>query len=562
MSTDTPDGSSTDTENDPWEPAVLRDLVPDSLGSEGTSAVVCAIRNPDANAAQIARKCDLASSYTVGNALRSLLVGTAGEHEASGAEMIALRGSSRDAETYAELTEKQQAIIDFAAEHPQFVADHTYGDISQAIHEKEGVAVAETYLGRILEKYAEILHRRRAHAAAEGEGEAGDSLEDVATDLTVRETLAAAGFDLPDENLDTMPDAGVEIEAEDRQATLGEAQQAEAEFQQASEVAQEQAEDEAEAEAEAEQDGGQERPSSGATWLSDEWVAQQDVPGSEQAQRLPDEASDEDVEPDTPYWAYVNGTPEYGVFVSLTNPVPVMPKDDVSGLIYEMRLEGSADEYERGDPLVVELQSRNLKGLEFVDWRVRHGNEQQEQDSQEQPDSGAEQDEAQAAEAEDEQQEQPDSADEQPASLAERVEGLEQSVDALREDAALRSEVGEFAGEVEDRLDDLRDALDRVEAAQGGTVEAALGMAEQEGEAHERLEQRVDSLQEMVNGLGEQVQHATDASGGLGRAQRALQRLEASGAEVQAYRYEHQHGTVTLHLEATLDEGDSEDTDR
>lgn len=558
MSTDTPEDGGTDSENDPWGVEVLRDLVPSSLGSEGSRAAVCAIRNPDANAVQIAEKCGLASSYTVGNALRSLLVGTTDQQPgAGGAEMMELRGSAREAETYAELTEKQRAVIDFAAEHPEFVEDRTYGDVSQAIHEKEGVAVGETYVGRVLRDYPEILHRQRA-LAAEG-GEADADLEAVTTDLTVREMLEAAGYDLPDENLDSMPEVEVDIEGDGRQATLGEAQQAEAEFQQASDVEQQ-------------GDSGQAGEDVGsATWLSDEWLEQQDVPGAGQANRLPDTAEDEDVKQNTPYWAYVNGTRGYGVFVSLTNPAT--PQDDVSGLVHDERLYGSPSEYERGQPLVVELEARNPQGLGFTDWRISHPDE-----AEQQGDSEGEQAEAQAAEAEDEQQEQQDVPDERTleaapdsemlAALDERVANQQQQmevlasrIDTLREDAVFASEVGEFATEVEDRLDDLREAVDTVETAQSGTVADALEVAENEAEARERLEQRVDSLQEMVNGLGEQVQRATDASGSLGRAQRALQRLEGDGAEVQAYEYSEQDGTVTLHVEAALPEAEDEDTE-
>lgn len=566
MSADSPDDGSDST--DPWDVQALRKLVPGTLGSEGTRALVCAIRNPDATTGQVAEKVGASSTYTVENALRSA-VQEADRGEVEYGQAQERRGEARDAQEYAELTDKQQAIVDFAAENPTFTEDRTWADVAQAIQEQQGTVVNETYVGQVLRKYPQILHRQRALAASEGEAEV--ELEDALSEMTMREVLGAAGYDLPDENLDSMPEASTSDPA---QATLGDARDAEASegFQTGSEVADEQ-EQEAEGEGTEDED---EQPTS-STFLDDGWLEQHaDVPGAGQAQRLPDDAEDEDVKQNTAYWAYVNGVAPYGVFVSLTNPAY---GDDVSGLVATERLYGKKDSLERGQPLVVELDHRNAKGLAFTDWRLLH------------PDALEQQGEAEGTED----TEQPDDTEttpevEQPAVPGEvlyRLEGLETAVDTLREDAVFASEMREFGDRVDEALEDLREAVDTVETAQAGTVQEALETAEAAASEMEALEDRVmdqvddrlqnsvgravvdqaeaaeqearaaqqkaNTMQEMVNSLAEQVQEVQDAGGSLGRAQQALGRLEAQGADVQAYEYSEQGGTVTLHVEATLD---------
>jgi len=560
MATEHTEDGSTDSENsDPWDVQRLRRIVPKGLGSDGQRAIICAIRNPDARPTQITEKCGLSSSYIVTYALRSLLVGVvdpdAGE---SAKEMAELRGDTREAEQYDELTEKQRAVIDFAAEHPEFVDERSYGEISQAVREKEGVPVGETYVGKVLRQYSEILHRRRAQAAAEDDSEA--ALEDVATDLTVREMLEAAGFDLPDENLDDMPqvrrgrsEGKGESGGESGGATLGEAEQAEAEFEQASEMA----------------DG---KPGSSA-FLDDGWVEQHAPrPGAQNAVRLPEDAGDEAVTQNTPYWAYVNGVAKYGVFVSLTNPAY---GDDVSGLVKEERLYGTAAEYERGDPLVVELDHRSAEGLSFTDYRHAHPDAMGAQEAADGADSEVE---AEVAEGTDDGQ----GRDEAPRTAEERVAALERAVETLREDAVTAREANEFADEVDEHLADLNQDIETLEtrlAEVDEQVQEQLGafrdeMQEREERVADLLQnsitadtqeqakqnaQRLATLQEAVNALGDQVEQATGHGGALGRVIEDVQRLQRQEAPVASYSFQRQDGTVTVHLQADLGEAEQGD---
>ena len=61
---------------------------------------------------------------------------------------------------------------------------------------------------------------------------------------------------------------------------------------------------------------------------------------------LPPEATADDLEPEQPYRAQVNGIVQYGVFVDLS--------ESVSGLIHESNLTG---EYSVGDEIVVTLKT-------------------------------------------------------------------------------------------------------------------------------------------------------------------------------------------------------------
>lgn len=72
--------------------------------------------------------------------------------------------------------------------------------------------------------------------------------------------------------------------------------------------------------------------------------------------RLSPAATADDIEPDTPYIATINGIVEYGIFVDLN--------DNVSGLVHESNLEGT---YAVGDQLVVELDRiRDNGDISFV----------------------------------------------------------------------------------------------------------------------------------------------------------------------------------------------------
>lgn len=78
---------------------------------------------------------------------------------------------------------------------------------------------------------------------------------------------------------------------------------------------------------------------------------------------LPDTATEEDVEFDTPYRARVSNTAEYGVFVQLAGNYP----NDVSGLVHKSALPlfSASVDFTTGEMLTVTLRERTEKGLSF-----------------------------------------------------------------------------------------------------------------------------------------------------------------------------------------------------
>lgn len=555
MSTNQHDGGDG---TDKWDPAAIRRRLPSGLTDKQKRSLVCAIRNPGASPTQIAKKVGVPSSYQVANALRSLLLGVVDDKSPESTQAVMdARGEMREAEAYGELTDKQQAVIDFAAENPQFVEapSTSYADISQALLDQESVAVSETYLGRVMRKYSDILQQRRALVAASGEGE--QELESVTADMTVREMLEAAGYALPDKNLDTMPEVDKQTSG-GSQATLGEADGT-GDFQPASEVArevgevQEQAEEqvgEDEDEESEEQETVEEGPDAPSYEVNvmdftDGWP---DVPGADEASRLPDDADDEDVKPGQAYIGYVNGVRSFGVFVSLTHPAY---GDDVSGLLPKEQMHGTPDQYDRLDYVVVYLDELTPKGFRFMDWE--HKNPEGEDDGDEANDEA----EAEAEVRDTRLATMPDdealaALDERVSQQAQQMEVLAERIRGLREDAVMASEVREFGDEVEERLgaladrlpEDLEERLEEAEGAQGEAAEEALAQAEQNSE-------RLATLQEMVNALAEEQEKQDSLPGILGRTSADLQRLADSDYEVEHYHFSHEGDRVNLKLEAT-----------
>lgn len=546
------DDGSTDT--DQWEPKAIRQALPGGLGDKQRRALVCAIRNPDASTAQIAKKVGAKSSYTVSNALRGLLLGTAGTGGSTPEDVYELRGDSREAETYSELTEKQTAIIDFAAKHPEVMDDATYGQLAQAIQEQQGVAVGETYVGTTLRKYDDILRRRRAIEAA-SEAESEDALEGITSEMTVREMLeAAAVYALPGSNLDSMPEG-----ASEKQTTLAEAEASEAEFERASER----------------QDSEEETaaPSYERTSLDleDGWP---DVPGADEAARLPDDAEDSDVKQGQAYLGYVNAVRPFGIFVSLTNP-PY--GGDVSGLVGQENLSGSPDDYERLDYVVVYLDEVKPQGLSFEGWQHRNPDGQQEG-----ADAPADDAEGTTPEVEADSDEGSDSPDshtdpsfeptgteafhylkEQVVEQHERLEALERAIDGLRSDAVMASEMAEFGDQVEERLSELEGLVADIEAGPGPA--AIQNLQEGINSQAERLDDLAAQVSRIEEAQAGTVQEALDLAEGttqptglLGRVQEDLDRLEREDCEVLHYQFTQRNGTVVLELEAEAAEQEAE----
>lgn len=194
-----------------YHPETIRRELPDELTDEQTAALVTAVRNPDASIEDVS--ADTGVSFSVAaNALETLALGLFGEHDGV-AQMYDSRGAARPAESFDELTEKQQVVIDFLARHPSFEWQlRSSRELRDAIEADDTIDLGEnihyTYPKRVAAEYQDLIPERRAEV-----DESDEAVDPNDADLrirysTPRELLEQAGLtDLPDENLDDLPDA-------------------------------------------------------------------------------------------------------------------------------------------------------------------------------------------------------------------------------------------------------------------------------------------------------------------------------------------------------------------
>ena len=238
MSTQTPDNETDETEstdnNTDFSVEAVRRRLTGTLTGKQERVGVCLLRNPDAPLTAIGRKAGV-SSTTVLNALKSL-VNEQGLDEDGKAEAWSKRGGIRRARTYSELTPKQKAVIDWAARHEGTREDLfdpeaylTSEKVANAIeHDKRyDVALHSTYPNKVLQdpptegedsraSYGHLVEDRREVLAAKGELDE-DTEEAAVESLRVkppRALLEAAGWDLPESNLDSLDEAAELTEQE------------------------------------------------------------------------------------------------------------------------------------------------------------------------------------------------------------------------------------------------------------------------------------------------------------------------------------------------------------
>jgi len=199
-----------------YDPQNVRQKLPNDLNDKQVRGVVCAVRNPDAAISRIADEAGVSDS-TVSNALEGIALDLLGRGNRNGEVFQVRDGERREAETYDELTPKQQAVIDHLARYPSFewqlnssraLRDRVYADPELDFDE----SIHYTYPKRVAAKYQDLVPERRAEIdTADGEFDESDEVPVRMTYSTARELLEQAGLtDLPDENLDAVPaaDAG------------------------------------------------------------------------------------------------------------------------------------------------------------------------------------------------------------------------------------------------------------------------------------------------------------------------------------------------------------------
>jgi len=219
---------STDMNTTGYDVNDIRNRLPNSLSDEQERAMIAAIRNPDADVSEIATATAV-EAISVRHALDSIACGVLGADEYSD-EWVEDRDGVREAETYAELTEKQQAVIDYLARTPGFAwRDEASRTLAAGIENADKGAAASigsvhyTYPKKVAEQYEGLIAERR-HYLVENETldldadvpDVDDSALRPGTYDAPRDLLERAGYDLPDSNLDDLETKGEALPDDER----------------------------------------------------------------------------------------------------------------------------------------------------------------------------------------------------------------------------------------------------------------------------------------------------------------------------------------------------------
>jgi hypothetical protein len=214
-----------------WIAPDLREHLPDeaALPEQGMRAAVTLLRNPDASGAFVA--ADLNRSREPGivrETLKRLLAYPREERQPRDAKSPTVPHYStgvsglagRTANSFADLSPKQRGVVEVVAQADEILdrvdggGSIPAGDICRRADTLGFPRPHESYPESVLSDHREIVADRRAVLAAREEilDEAVlearlDAAIDPDTDIAVRELLEAAGWFLPDHNLDSLPPA-------------------------------------------------------------------------------------------------------------------------------------------------------------------------------------------------------------------------------------------------------------------------------------------------------------------------------------------------------------------
>jgi hypothetical protein len=239
MATANDSSPPTDPESVSWTAPDLRSHLPDEseLPSRGLEAAIAFLRNPDASGAFIAAELHLSRRpEPVRETLRALLAYPLDARQPRDSRhpsdadfstgVTSIAGES--AETFAGLSPKQRGVAEVAAHDGEVLAraddpnaNLPASDICRRAESLGFEKPHDSYPNRVLTDYRTIVDDRRAVLAARGGVDDADTLAerlddvmDPATDTPARALLAAAGWFLPDHNLDAVPPADQSSEAD------------------------------------------------------------------------------------------------------------------------------------------------------------------------------------------------------------------------------------------------------------------------------------------------------------------------------------------------------------
>lgn len=200
-----------------FEPEDVRSRLPDGPSDRQVRALICAVRNPDASPYEVAHAAGVEYSEVV-RALSNLGHGVFVEDgQSPQAQSAERRGANRKAENYAELTDKQRAIVDYRARNdPEF--ELSGSEVARSINRADrydlslDVTAVPTF-EREYDETAELLVEERRNILL-AQDRLGDGIYDdaeratAAHRLQTRDYLELAGIEAPDENLDSLDRVG------------------------------------------------------------------------------------------------------------------------------------------------------------------------------------------------------------------------------------------------------------------------------------------------------------------------------------------------------------------
>jgi hypothetical protein len=355
----------------------IRGELPDEASERQTRTLVAAIRNPDVEIREIADAYEIENPSNITSTLKSLACGSLYRTQDAVVEASASttekRGHSRPAESFDELSERQQAVIDFLARHPFADWDDASSrDIYEAMqayergHASDMPDMSVSYPRQVAKKYAPLIVARRRELDDDeienggfGEYEGVDDTLDFTIDDTPRDILEREGFTLPDENLDVD-----ESSDEDASEQLSDDERLAAAF-------------------ENEDDGTYYANVEVGTYefVDDSTGERSEIPGVRVNNTLvtrrssfddyvgDDELDDEDVDVGDVYMGEVNGKNEWGVWFTVGGD-PSKPSD-VSGVAAKellAKVGQTLGDYERGDRALLAVTGR----VTGRDGRIRH----------------------------------------------------------------------------------------------------------------------------------------------------------------------------------------------
>jgi len=318
-----------------FDPNDVRGRLPAEASDRQERALICAVRNPDATPYEIGHAAGVEHGEVV-RALSGLAHGTLGTTDEGRAQAKERRGEARVAENYAELTDRQRAIVDWRARHdPEF--EQSGAAVARAINQDDtyDVNLDETTVPSFEnddpydDRLDGLVAERRDILLAQGDLDDDEQEQAAAAHrLDTRDYLDLAGYDLPEMNLDDLDTVGDGL-PEDVLLDMA-------------------------------YENGQ----------ADDEDADPSCVVSEFENHLDDDAfDDEDVQVGTGYVGVVNGVVEWGVWITIAGD-PDLPSD-VSGVlpVESLKPHGmTPDAFDEGDEVRVVAAGRSNTD----DGKVRH----------------------------------------------------------------------------------------------------------------------------------------------------------------------------------------------